>query len=85
MIAAVAGMLGWLLTHSSSSCEGRDKSQVHADAASYAMLPMLRALSSLGQQYSCTPCLLLLLLLLLVHVAGCALLLTCRVKQLKAM
>ena len=74
MIAAVAGMLGWLLTHSLSSCEEQDK--VHAEAAGYAMLPMLRALSSLGQQYSCTPCLLLLLVILLVHVAGCALLLT---------
>lgn len=82
MVAAASGMLPGLLASASSSCEEQDK--LHADAAASAMLPMLHALSSLSQHYSCTSCLVLLLVILLVHVAGCALLLTCTFKQLNA-
>lgn len=55
MIAAAAGMLHWLL-HSTPS---KQDSKL-TDAAASTMLPMLRVLSSLGQQYSCTSCLALM-------------------------
>lgn len=51
-------MLQWLLRSTSSPRGGQDN--LLADAVASAMLPMLRALFSLGQQYSCTSCLVLM-------------------------